>query len=220
MTAHRDGKRPLILADAQELLPWYLKGKIARSQNDAIDSMLKGSADLREQLRTAQSRQAAMIESNDNVGNPTAVNLIKLLQRIEITKQQHYAVASEPDFFNRMLGTWTVSRPLLKFAFVTTCALMIALGVFFYRLSPSSTKSTVGNEVLVVAPAASLIVSFSADATAAQLSQMLAEVDAKVIDGPMPGQTFILDLNDAATLDAAIAKLRSHPELVISAQRR
>lgn len=225
MTAHKDDKRPLSLEDAQELLPWYLIGKLGRAESDAIDDMLKGSADLRDQLQTARSQQTAVMESNDNVGGPSAGNLTKLLQQIETTKQRRYVVANEPGFFERLLGSWAAPRPALQFAFVAACALIIAQGVFLFQLGGFSSKpeggyATASDGAQSVAPAASLIVSFRPDVTAQQLSQMLGEIGATVIDGPKPGQSFVLGLADDAAADAAIAKLQSRPDLVASAQRR
>jgi hypothetical protein len=226
MTAHKDDKRPLSLEDAQELLPWYLTGKLSRAESDAIDGMLKGSADLRDQLQTARSQQHAVAESNDNVGAPSAANLTKLLQQIETTKQRRYTVANEPGFFERLLGSWAAPRPALQFALVAACTLIIAQGAFLYRLGAFSPQGigesygTASDGAQATVPAASLIVSFRPDVTAAQLTQMLGEIDAKVIDGPKPGQTFVLGLADEAAADAAIAKLQSRPDLVASAQRR
>ncbi|MDY0873018.1 hypothetical protein [Dongia rigui] len=226
MTARKDDTRPLSLEDAQELLPWYLTGKLGRAENDAIDDMLKGSADLRDQLQTAQSQQAAVLESNDNIGGPSAANLTKLLQQIETTKQRRYVVAGEPGFFERLLGSWAAPRPALQFALAAACALIIAQGAFLYQLGAFSPKAdgasyaTASDGTQPAIAAASLIVSFRPEVTAAQLTQMLGEIDATVIDGPKPGQTFVLGLADAAAADAAIAKLQSRPDLVASAQRR
>jgi hypothetical protein len=225
MTARKDDNRPLSLEDAQELLPWYLTGKLSRAESDAIDDMLKGSADLRDQLQTAQSQQAAVLESNDNVGGPSAGNLTKLLQQIETTKQRRYVVANEPGFFERLLGPWAAPRPALQFALVAACALIIAQGAFLYQLGgftskPADSYATASDGAQTVSAAASLIVSFRPEVTTAQFTQMLSEIDATVIDGPKPGQTFVLGLADIAAADAALAKLQSRPDLVASAQRR
>ena len=225
MSARNDEKRPLSLEDAQELLPWYLTGKLSRAESDAIDGMLKGSADLRQQLETARAQQDAVIESNAEVAGPSSANLTKLLQQIESTKQRRYVVANEPGFFERLLGGWARPRPALQFALVAACALIVAQGIMLYQFEGTSqpkggdyATASAGGEV--AAPAASLIVSFRPEVTTAQLAQMLSEIDATVIDGPKPGQTFILGLADAATLDGAIAKLQSRPDLVASAQKR
>ncbi|WP_374655638.1 hypothetical protein [Dongia sp.] len=226
MISRNNEKRPLSLEDAQELLPWYLTGKLSRAESDAIDDMLKNSADLRGQLDTASAQQRAVIDSSEAAGAPSAGNLTKLLQQIESTKQRRYVVADEPGFFERLLGSWAAPRPALQLALVAACALIVAQGVFLYQLGGFSTKP--GSESYATAsaggelaqPAASLIVSFRPDVTAAQLTQMLSEIDATVIDGPKPGQTFILGLADAASADNAIAKLQSRPDLVASAQRR
>ena len=231
MSAQKDDKRPLNLEDAQELLPWYLTGKLSRAESDAVDGMLKGSADLREQLDSARDQRRAVVDSGDAVGSPSAGNLTKLLQQIETTKQRRYVVAKEPGFFERVLGPWFAPRPVLQFALVAACALVVAQGAFLYQLGAlpfqssgkpggSETYATASDGATLPVPTASLIVSFRPDVTTAQLTQMLSEINATVVDGPKPGQTFILALTDAASADTAIAKLQSRPDLVASAQRR
>jgi hypothetical protein len=231
MSAQKDDKRPLNLEDAQELLPWYLTGKLSRVETDAVEGMLKGSADLREQLDTARDQRRAVVESSDSIGGPTPGNLTKLLQQIETTKQRRYVAANEPGFLERVLGPWFAPRPALQFALVAACALIVAQGAFLYQLGalpfqPSGDAKTGESYVTasdganLPAPTANLIVSFRPEVTTAQLSQMLSEINATLVDGPKPGQTFILALTDAASADSAIAKLQSRPDLVASAQRR
>jgi hypothetical protein len=225
MSARNDDRRPLSLEDAQEMLPWYLTGKLTHDEADAIDEMLKGSADLREQLATARQQQQAVVDSNDGIGQPSAANLTRLLQQIENTKQRRYVVANEPGFFERLLGSWATPRSVLQFALVAACALIVAQGVFLYQLGGFSVKPqgdtyATASATGEPAPAASLIVSFRPEVTAAQFAQMLDEIGATVIDGPKPGQTFILGLGDQVSADEAIAKLQSRPDLVASVQRR
>jgi len=226
MSAKNDEKRPLNLKEAQELLPWYLTGKLSRAESESIEGMLKGSADLREQLDAVRDQRRAMIDGGDALGGPAAGNLTKLLQQIETTKQRRYVVAKEPGVPERWLGSWFASRAALLFALVVACALVIAQGAMLYQLgqlpfqSSGDGYTTASDAVAPPVPVASLIVSFRPEVTAAQLARMLSEINAAVVDGPKPGLTFILALSDAASADAAIAKLQSRPDLVASVQRR
>lgn len=231
MSAQKDDKRPLNLEDAQELLPWYLTGKLSRAENDAVEGMLKGSADLREQMDQARDQRRAVTESGDSVGGPSAGNLTRLLQQIESTKQRRYVAANEPGFLEGILGSWFAPRRALQFALVAACVLIIAQGALLYQFGAfpfqsagqeggAETYATASDGAELPVPTASLIVSFRPEVTTAQLTQMLSEINATVVDGPKPGQTFILALTDAASADTAIAKLQSRPDLVASAQRR
>lgn len=226
MSAQKDEKRPLNLQDAQELLPWYLTGKLSRAESKSVEGMLKGSADLREQLDTVRDQRRAVVESSDALGGPAPGNLTKLLQQIETTKQRRYVSVKEPGFFERWLGPWFAPRPALQFALVAVCALVVAQGAFLYQLgalpfqSSGQSYATASGGAALPAPAASLIVAFRPEVTAAQLAQMLREINATVVDGPKPGLTFIVALNDSASADAAIAKLQSRPDLVATVQRR
>jgi hypothetical protein len=223
MSAQHDDKRPLNLEAAQELLPWYLTGKLSRAESESLERMLKGSADLREQLDSVRAQRRAVVDSSDALGGPTSGNLSKLLQQIETTKQRRYVAETNPE--NRVRW-WFTSRPVLQFALIAACALVVAQAALLYHLgalpflSSGNSYNTAGDATALPIPAASLIVSFRPDVTAAQLTQMLGEINATVIDGPKPGLTFVLGLADDASADAAIAKLQSRPDLVASTQRR
>lgn len=222
MSIRKDEKRPIGPEEARELLPWYLTGRLSHTEMRGVEGVLKGSADLREQLEAVRQQRSAVIDSTDAIGTPSAGALTRLLQQIETTRQRRLVVATEPNMLERLLGPWFSARPALQFAFIAACLVIVAQGIFLVRLGerPAAVEGLpVASVTTAPEAAATLLVSFRPDVSAAQFAQMLAEIKATVIDGPKPGQTFVLALGSAQAADAAVARLQSRPDLVASVQR-
>jgi hypothetical protein len=221
-------KGPISLDEAQEILPWYLTGKATRAETEAIDELLRGSAELRSQLESARHQRQAVIDGTTDIGGPSADNLTQLLRQIETTKQRRLVIAEEPGFLGRLFGS---PRPFVKFALATACVLVVAQGALLYRadllpfLAPVPAAvpyETASAEVATIADTLGpeLLVAFRPEVTTAQLTQILTELNAVVVDGPKPGLTFVLRLQAAQNADEAIARLQSRPDLIATAQRR
>ncbi|TDQ81008.1 hypothetical protein A8950_2878 [Dongia mobilis] len=221
------------LDEAQEILPWYLTGRASRAEAAAIEGLLKESAELRNQLDAAKQQRQAVIDGGAATGEPSDATLTRLLQQIETTRQRRFAAVEEPGFFARLFGP----RPLMKFALACACLLVVAQGALLYRSGALPFVSTpegepAGQATYATAAAtgevpemaealgAELLVAFRPEVTAAQITQILTELDASVIDGPKPGLTFVLRLATGVDVNEAIARLQSRPDLIATAQRR
>jgi hypothetical protein len=231
-TQGQDGNR-LSLDEAQEILPWYLTGRASHAEAAAIEGLLKESAELRQQLDAAKQQRQAVIDGSAGIGEPSAANLTRLLQQIETTKQRRLVPVKEPGFLARLFGP----SPLMKFAFACACLLVVAQGALLYRsgalpfmTAPQgesggqasyATASATGEvPELAETLGAELLVAFRPEVTAAQITQILTELDASVVDGPKPGLTFVLRLGTGVDANEAIARLQSRPDLIATAQRR
>lgn len=220
---HGQDRRPISLDEAQEILPWYLTGRASRAETQAIDDLLKDSAELRTQLESAREQRRAIVDSSNEIGGPSAGNLQHLLRQIETTKQRRFVASDEPGWFQRIFG---VRRSVLKFALATACLVIVAQGALIYRPGPQKSAeipfatASISNLPVAETVGAELLVSFRPDVTAAQFAQILTELDATVVDGPKPGMTFVLRLKPAQNANEAIARLQSRPDLVATAQRR
>ncbi|WP_374371904.1 hypothetical protein [Dongia sp.] len=223
-------KRPISLDEAEEILPWYLTGRTSRAETEAIDNLLKESAELRTQLDSVRLQRQAIVDGTQEVGGPSAGNLTRLLQQIETTKQRKLVTSDEPGTLGRWLGSW-LSRPVLQFALAAACVVVVVQGTLLYQAGilpflpqpdGSPTYATASSETAPIAEALGpeLLVAFRPEVTTAQLTQILNELNAVVVDGPKPGFTFVLRLQAAQSADEAITRLQSRPDLVATAQRR
>lgn len=64
-----------------------------------------------------------------------------------------------------------------------------------------------------------LLVAFTDDATLVEITALLRETGAKLVDGPSAPGLYTLGFTDAAALEAAEAALGARPELVITVSR-
>lgn len=218
-----EDRRPIGLDEVQEILPWYLTGRTTRAETQAIDDLLKESAELRTQLESVREQRRAIVDSSNEVGDPSAGALQRLLQQIETTKQRRLVPDEEPGWFQRIFG---VRRGVLQFALATACAVIVVQGALLYRPVteppaeiPFATAS-ISNLPIAETVGPELLVAFRPEVTAAQFGQILSELDATVVDGPKPGMTFVLRLKPTQNAEEAIARLQSRPDLVATAQRR
>lgn len=220
---HGQDRRPISLDEAQEILPWYLTGRTSRAETQAIDDLLKESAELRTQLESTRQQRRAVIDGTSEIDGPSDGTLQNLLQQIETTKQRRLVASDEPGWFQRIFG---VRRGVLQFALATACLVIVAQGALLSRPAmersaevPFATAS-VPDLPVAETVGAELLVAFRPEVTAAQFGQILTELDATVVDGPKPGMTFVLRLKPHQNADEAIARLQSRPDLVATAQRR
>lgn len=220
---HQQERRPISLEEAHEILPWYLTGRASRAETEAIDELLKDSAELRSQMDIAREQRRAIVEGTNEIGGPSDASLQNLLRQIETTRQRRLVVAEEPGWFQRIFG---VRRSVLKFALATACLVITAQAALIYRPSlETRTTATYATASVTELPVAEtvgqeLLVAFRPEVTAAQFTQILSELDATVVDGPKPGMTFVLRLQPDQNANDAIARLQSRPDLVATAQRR
>lgn len=239
MTVQRDQEnRQISLEEAQEILPWYLTGRASRTETEAIDNLLRESADLRNQLEAARHQRQAVVEGSIEIGEPSNETLTRLLRQIETTKQRRMIVEEKSGFFASLFGAGTnlAPRPAMRLALAIACVVIVAQGALLYRagdlsLSPAgknqtetyataSAGATIADAPMSETLGAELVVSFRPEVTAAQITQILGELNAIIIDGPKPGFSFILRLQPSEDADQAIARLQSRPDLVANAQRR
>lgn len=239
-----DDRDKIGLDEAQEILPWYVTGRTSRAETRAIEDLLKESADLRTQLEEARAQRQAILDGNATIGEPSATTLTRLLQQIETTKQRRFIPEAQPGILARLIGP----HPVLKLALAFACLLVVAQAGLIYRsgnfpfgsgqpggseqvaaaqdgdsaTTPETGYAAASAEVPAVAETlgAELVVAFRPDVTAAQINQILTELDARIVDGPKPGLSFVLRLAVGADAEAAIARLQSRPDLIATAQRR
>lgn len=212
---------PLEPQDIEELLPWYVTGRVSREEARGIEAALKTMPDLPDKLALAQRERDAVARAAETIEPPPPETLQNLLQQVETTRQLRPGradTAGQPggwlaDAFNRNL-VW-------QGAFAVASIAIVVLGVRLYTL-PSSDFGVAGD-----APATSingaanptLLVTFQPDATVSQITALLTELDAVVADGPKPGGAYVIHLPRADDVAAAMSTLESRKDLVASVLR-
>lgn len=208
---------PLEPQDVEELLPWYVTGRVSREEARGIEAALKTMPDLAGKLVQAQRERDAVARAAETVEAPPPETLQNLLQQVETTRQIRPArdTAGQPggwlaDAFNRNL-VW-------QGAFAVASIAVVALGVRLYTLPTADPFTVAGNGASNIngAGVPTLLVIFRPEAPAGQITALLTELDAVVADGPKPDGAYVIHLPRAVDVAAAMSALESRKDLVIS----
>lgn len=219
----RDVKQPhgpLEPQDVEELLPWYVTGRVTREEARGVEAALKTMPDLAAKLAAVQREREAVARGSEAVEPPPPENLQRLLRQVEKTRQARVpkmdAAASGTDWLNAVFGR----RIVWQAAFAAACVVIAFLGVRLYDPATSPGFGTAAG-ITGAEAGANLVVTFQPTAPNADVSALLESLDAVIVDGPKPGNAYVLRLPSADPEDVASAmeRLLQRRDLVQSVLR-
>jgi hypothetical protein len=203
--------------DALELLPWYASGKTTAEETAAIEKQLQSNPRLKAELDLVRREKQVSVESVKALGEPSPDLLNKMLGQLDGERQLPPIVRdraeAQPGFFARLFG-FTPS-PVLRFALVAGCLLIVAQSAALLKLTGSSEEAsfqTASSTAAETGP--ELIVRFQPDAKMSAITMLLSDLDATVVKGPMPDGAFVIALQKGADAGAATTVLQGHADLV------
>src|ERR687887_1538062 len=79
---------PLEPQDVEELLPWYVTGRVSREEARGIEAALKTMPDLADKLAQVQREREAVARAAEAVEPAPPETLQRLLQQVETTRQR------------------------------------------------------------------------------------------------------------------------------------
>lgn len=220
MRSRKEPHGPLEPQDVEELLPWYVTGRVTREEARGVEAALKTMPDLAAKLAAVQRERDAVARGSEAVEPPPPENLQRLLRQVEKTRQARLstveAAPSGADWLGAILGR----RLVWQAAFAAACVVIALLGV---RLYDPSTPPGFGTAAGITGAeaGANLVVTFQAAATNADISALLDSLDATIVDGPKPGNAYVLRLPsaDPAHVASAMERLLERKDLVQSVLR-
>jgi len=106
---------------------------------------------------------------------------------------------------------------LLRVAVIVAATVVVWQFAVVPQLAAPETGGFVPASEVVTPP--TLLVAFTDDATLVEITALLRETGAKLVDGPSAQGLYTLGFTDAAALEAAEAALGARPELVITVSR-
>ena len=99
---------PLEPQDVEELLPWYVTGRVSREEARGIEAALKTMPDLADKLAQVQRERDAVARAAETIEPAPPETLQRLLQQVETTRQWRVPKAEPATAGADWLGT---SRP-------------------------------------------------------------------------------------------------------------
>src|SRR5919109_4949747 len=78
---------PLEPQDVEELLPWYVTGRVSREEARGIEAALKTMPDLADKLAQVQREREGVARAAEAIEPAPPETLQRLLQQVETTRQ-------------------------------------------------------------------------------------------------------------------------------------
>jgi len=224
--------------DLEALLPWYLNGTASEDERAAIEAWLDEDPHARQLLDAMRDEQETAITANNEIEVPdTEAGLAALMASIDAPQAaeepaQRRVRDSRPGLMAR-LAAW-LPTPGLRLAGALGAILVVAqaavIGVMLATgpgtgagESPADgqtdgfvTASDGGDASTGLGPR--FLMQFPADLTVAELGEVLAEHDLRLVDSPAEGifeVELVGDATDEAAAAAAEAELDSDDRLML-----
>jgi anti-sigma factor RsiW len=204
----------------EQLLPWYVTGKLEASERLEVEAALKRFPELRAQLDLIQAEMAGTVKLNEAMAMPQADATERFMDLVQKDMQRPAPAKPQPfkgllDWLTLQLAgppRWAVAAAVL--AIVVQAALIGGLVVErqeggFHTAGGGETRS---EGTLVLAR-------FSDGVTLAVLTERLAAQGITIVDGPKAGGLFTLRIGpdgmSVAERDKKIADLKANADFVV-----
>ncbi|MEZ5830431.1 MAG: hypothetical protein R3D05_04575 [Dongiaceae bacterium] len=209
---------PLEPQDVEELLPWYVTGRVSREEARGIEAALKTMPDLAEKLAQVQREREGVARAAEAVEPAPPETLQRLLQQVETTRQRRVPRLD----WQGDAGGWfktTMQRSVVwQAAFAVACIAIVVMGVQLHN--PTVTGGLGVSTSINGAGSATLSVTFQPTAPAGDIAALLGSIHAAIVNGPAPDGTYLVRIpsSQPSDVDAATAALESRKELVLTVQ--
>jgi hypothetical protein len=208
----------------ESLLPWYANGKLAPGDVLRVERALAQMPELRRRYDLILEERAAAVAMNESLGTPSPRALEKLFARIDSVA----ADASKSRSFD--IGCWLAERfstwqpRSLAFAGMAVAFLaMIEAGLlatlYFGSVKDGATYQTASASKTATEQVGTfLLIAFVPDATTAQILHFLEAHQASIVEGPIAGGIFRIEVCKKALptkdRDAIVASMRNESTIV------
>jgi hypothetical protein len=219
---------------AVALLPWYLNGTLSAGERTAVSAHLQECPSCRRELDELVILRTQVRQASDAGPFPSTGLAQAILARVREESLRHTGrspvtspAPAAPDSIFAQADRWLRSLMTPQWVPTLVTVLLIGqIGLLTWSLtlqhvprSDSETAGTVTSRGLN-ASTMHLEIEFEPAATMGQIQRLLESVQARMVTGPTPRGTFILELpgSDADSADARTESLRTRRDVVRSVQ--
>jgi anti-sigma-K factor RskA len=210
---------PLEPQDVEELLPWYVTGRVSRDEAKGIEAALKTMPDLADKLAQVQREREAVARAAEAVEPAPPETLQNLLQQVETTRQWRVPRIDNRGEAGGRLKAAMGRSVVWQAAFAAACVAIVALGIQVYN--PPAPGELGLTTSISGAGGPTLLVTFQPEAKAEDIAALLTSVNATIVSGPKPDGAYVVQIpaGQASDIDAATTNLLSRKDLVVTVQR-
>lgn len=207
--------------EIEELLPWYEKGTLGPAEMRRVSDYLQAHPEMRFRLSLIREELAETIAANESLGMPSSAAREQLFAAIAAEGAAGSRATAGVNVWWRNLLPEGVSPRLglLAVAASIVIAVQAAALIVFYFAQPEGTyRVAAGRETVAVQPGSYVFVRFTDDAKAADITALLKELNAIIVDGPKPGGVFKLRVTARPLTEEeremTIRKLREKTDII------
>lgn len=185
--------------EIEQLLPWHAAGTLSRRDAQRVEQAMENDVELRRQYELVREEFSETIHLNETLGAPSARAMEKLFAGIEAESGPARQVVqgfSLAGWWSETLAAFSPRRlayagtaaalAIALFSGLLTGVMMNNLGGGGSRPELSSGPSTSG----VKGGNGSLLMTFSPNASIAEINQLLSQHDLQVMEGPRAGSMY------------------------------
>lgn len=200
------------------LLPWYVAGRLSDEEVREVEEYLGRHPEILSQIEMIKDEQIETIAGNEEVGFPSHDAVDKLMTRIA-SEPRPRSEAFLTSLLERLDGWFAAITPQQRLAVAFAClAIIVAQGfVIGLATGPRSASYDVAASKQPADEREKILVSFAPSATAGEISELLIEMEAFIVDGPRPGGMYRLAIAPTRQIGDVIDDLLAKKDIVVFA---
>jgi hypothetical protein len=208
---------PADLHPEATLLPWYVTGKIADQDRLQVEQHLVACQSCREELDAEVALRQSLMNAYSSETGPSpqlARSVFAQVSAEALARRRPLAVSSSS--WIEQVDQWI--RGLLIVEWVPTLATLLLVGqvgIIMWLAQASQEVNQVTTRSLG-SPTVSFRILFQEQATEAQIRTLLSSVHGRIVNGPDPGQRYVVEIiaGDPAVVSRALERFRARPEVI------
>lgn len=192
--------------EIEALLPWHAAGTLSRDEAARVEAALAKDPELARRYALVREEHEEAIALNESLGTPPARAMHALLARIDAEPARH------PPLHRRVASFIAGLSPSTLAWSATAAALVIAvqagvIGTGLLTRPATTSYQTASAPAPVLAGGAYVLVRFSPQASAADITALLQANQASIVDGPRAGRFYKLRVGNAGLSAPELAKI-------------
>jgi hypothetical protein len=201
------------------LLPWYVGGSLDATDRDRVEHYLAHHPDLRRQLDLIRQERRETIQANEALPTSSAGGLERLLAALPLRRPSLLEQLVQSQGYRAIVDFFSAPTPrAVRFAALAAASLLIvqaiALTTLLVRGDGAGCETAAGQDR---SESLSFFIGFTDEASAAAISRLLGEFDARIVDGPKPGAIYkvkVRSSDPASAPDAVRRRLVERRDIV------
>jgi hypothetical protein len=196
--------------EIEMLLPWYVSGTLDATDRDRVERYLTDHPDVRRQLDLIREERHETIIANEALPTASAGALVRLLASLPVGRASLWRRLSESEGLRALALLFSPAAPrTVRFATYAAAFLLLAQGVaiatFILKGHEAGYQTAAGGNGRW---GSSFFIAFTEAASSADVTGLLQDVGARIVDGPKPGGIYRIELRSDDMSPSTAAALR------------